>query len=341
MSEAETAVTEIDWPELMNHLRGFQAGRIILTAHELDLFDHLGGETLDCETIARRLGASVRGSRILLDALVSLGLMIKTGDRYRNGRMARENLCRQGANQRRGTLDHFLGMAASWGQLPAAVRTGGRPTPREESVIGDGEKNRSFIAAMAEMGRDNGRVLAANVDFSGRRLLLDLGGGPGAYASEILKKNPDMRAVVVDLPITVETAREFIARDPAGDRIQLKKADFFAPETPDLGEGYDAALISNVLHVEGATENRTLLERVHDAMVPGGLLLIHESLIEPDRTRPPDRALFAVNMLVHTERGNCYTFDEIRAWMLAAGFENITLIDCFQQPSLMAGYRKR
>ncbi len=340
MTNQAKTLLQPDWLEIMSHLRGFQAGQIILSAHELGLFDHLGEESLTPEGIAQRLGASLRGITILLDALATLGLVIKKENGYQNSQVARDHLCQQGAHYRGGTLDHFLGMIDSWRQLPTAVRTGTRSGPREKSVIGDRRKNRSFIAAMAEMGRENGRILATNVDFSGRKRLLDLGGGPGAYASEILQKNPEMTAVVVDLPITIDTARDFVAKDPVGQRITLKKADFFSSEKPDLGEGYDTALISNVLHVEGETENRSLLKRVHDAMLPGGMLLIHEALIEAERTHPPDRALFAINMLVHTERGNCYTFAEIQAWMVAAGFEKIEMIDCFKQPSLMVGYRR-
>ena len=332
--------TEADWAGILERLRGFQGGRIILTAHELGLFDQLGAETATAEEVAARIGASRRGTVILLDALAALGVVTKTGDRYRNGAAARRHLCRSGADFRGGMLDHFLGMAQAWSQLPAAVRSGTMPTPHAAGVIGDAERNRTFIAAMAEMGRENGRILASCIDFSNRRRLLDLGGGPGAYASEILLKNPEMTAVVADLPITVQTARAFVERDPAAARITLREADFFAEADPDLGEGYDAVLISNVLHVEGVAENRRLLQRVHAAMAPGGLLIIHEALIEPERTRPLDRALFAVNMLVHTSRGDCYTFDEIGAWLAEAGFENIAEVDCFKQPSLMVGYRR-
>lgn len=75
-------------------------------------------------------------------------------------------------------------------------------------------------------------------------------------------------------------------------------------------------------------------------MAAPGMVIIHESIIEENRTSPPDRALFAVNMLLHTKRGNCYSFEEMKGWMIDAGFEDIAFVDCFERPSLMVGYKR-
>ena len=167
-----------------------------------------------------------------------------------------------------------------------------------------------------------------------------IGGGPGAYSEEILRHNPAMRAVLADLPITIETARSYVAKGGFADRITFQAIDIYNDPNMDLGSGYDVALISNVLHMEGERENRELLEKVYRTILPGGLLLIHETIIEDDHSSPVDRALFAVNMLVNTQRGNCYSFNEMKGWLEEAGFVDVTFIDCFERPSLMTA-RKR
>ena len=46
---------------------------------------------------------------------------------------------------------------------------------------------------------------------------------------------------------------------------------------------------------------------------------MNNSAVPPSLTAPAGAALFAVNMLVNTERGDCYTTAEVASWMEAAG----------------------
>jgi hypothetical protein len=65
---------------------------------------------------------------------------------------------------------------------------------------------------------------------------------------------------------------------------------------------------------------------VFRAMVPGGRIVIRDHVMEPDRTEPRDGAIFAVNMLVNTEGGSTYTYEEIRNWLETAGFANVRFL---------------
>jgi ubiquinone/menaquinone biosynthesis C-methylase UbiE len=320
---------------ILEKARGFMEAELILTAHDMDIFSLIGENSLTAAEVAKKTASSERGMMILLDALCALSLLNKSKSRYENTAEGRRCLCKKGSDYRGATLTHLAGMRDIWRRLANAVRTGTTARKEDESLVTDKNRNRAFILAMKEIGTPNAQIIAEHLDLSSYRKLLDLGGGPGSFAIELLKRNPQMYATLVDLPLTLEVAKEVIAGAGMSDRIDLKEADFFGDSN-----AYDLAIISNVLHIEGEEINRSLLKKLFHVMTAPGMVIIHESIIEENRTSPPDRALFAVNMLVHTERGNCYSYEEMKGWMEEAGFEDVAFVDCFERPSLLVGYKR-
>ncbi len=65
-----------------------------------------------------------------------------------------------------------------------------------------------------------------------------------------------------------------------------------------------------------------MLRRTHAALAPGGTIAIAEFLVDADRRGPMSGLIFAVNMLVNTEAGGTYAFEEIAGWLTEAGFTN-------------------
>lgn len=325
---------------ILKAAKGFMESQILLTAFELDLFNLIGENIKSAKEISKVTGSSERGIAILLDALAALGFVTKNEEVYANTPIGLRHLVKDGDDYRGATLAHILRMRDMWLRLSQAVKTGTSPRTPGESLVSNRERNRSFILAMRDSGRTNAGIIAENLDLSAYRRLVDLGGGPGTYSIEIIKRFPDIRSTLVDLPLTLEVAAEVIADEGMSDRIELKECDFFSHPDSDIGSGYDVALVSNVLHIESEDRNRKVLKNVFGAMAEEGMIIIHETIIDESRISPPDRALFAVNMLVHTERGNCYTFSEIKSWLEDAGFENIEFVDCFDRPSLIVGYKK-
>lgn len=325
--------------DILTKVRGFMESQTILTAHEMGVFNKIGVGSVPARDLARELDLSERGLTILLDALTSTGILEKEENCYRNTGTGLKHLVESGEDFRGATLDHAIRMREMWLRLGDAVRSGTSPRKPEESLVDNRERNRTFILAMKDIGAPSARVIADNLALSPYRKMLDLGGGPGSYSMEIIKRFPDIRATVVDLPLTLDVAEEVISAAGMEDRIDLRAADFFGDPDCDIGEGYDLVLISNVLHIEGPQKNRDLLKKVYGSMEKG-MIIIHEAIINDDRISPPDRAIFAVNMLVHTERGNCYTFDEMKGWLEEAGFRDVEFVDCFEMPSLMVAYKR-
>ncbi|MBF0181259.1 MAG: methyltransferase domain-containing protein [Magnetococcales bacterium] len=319
---------------LLSMIRGHQPAQAILTAHRLGIFRHLGERSLTAGEIAAGLDLAGRGVTILLDALTALQVIEKRGDHYRNAETALRHLSGSGPEDRGVSLDHYADLMRVWMRLEESVRSGRScRRPEEHLTQGDAQRNAVFIGAMAEIGRPHARTLAGAIPLDGHRTLLDLGGGPGVYAEEFLRRNPALHAVIGDLESTLCSARPLVAMGEFADRISFRALDAYGDA--QLAGGFDAVLVSNVLHMEGVAENQALLRKIHAAMDPGGRIILHEKVIEPDRAAPVDAALFAINMLVNTERGNCYTRDEMAGWLEQAGFSAIEEVNCFANPSVL------
>ena len=94
-----------------------------------------------------------------------------------------------------------------------------------------------------------------------------------------------------------------------------------------------------MLHINGPEENLLLLKKAYDALVPGGQVVVHDFILNAEKTAPRAGALFALNMLVNTQKGNAYSEPEYRAWLEAAGFEGIALLPLPGPTDLIVGTR--
>ena len=109
--------------------------------------------------------------------------------------------------------------------------------------------------------------------------------------------------------------------------------------TVEFGVGHRIATIGHILHSEGVDRSRDLLRRTFHALEPGGTVAIMEFLVNEERTGPAPSLMFAVNMLVHSECGDAFTFTEIRAWMEEAGFVDVRLLEVPGPSPLVLGTR--
>jgi hypothetical protein len=125
------------------------------------------------------------------------------------------------------------------------------------------------------------------------------------------------------LPEVIEMARERLRNEGLLDRANLVAGSFYQDELP---KGHDLALISAIIHSNSLEENLDLYKKVFRALNPGGRILVRDHVMEPDRLRPREGAIFAINMLVGTSGGGAYTYEEIEAGLKEAGFKSIRLI---------------
>jgi SAM-dependent methyltransferase len=176
---------------------------------------------------------------------------------------------------------------------------------------------------MHVIGARMSEEIARTYDTSRFRCLLDIGGGSGSYTIAFLERNPDLRAVLFDLPPVIEMAKARLDSADLADRTTLVGGSFYEDELP---AGCDLALLSAIIHQNSPELNVALYRKIHRALEPGGVLLIRDHIMDEERIHPPAGAAFALNMLVATDGGDTFTFSEVESTLIEAGFSDVKMV---------------
>lgn len=305
--------------ELANAFWGSAA---LLAAVEHGLFARLEGQGATAAEVAAAANLPARSTAMLLDAVTALGLCTKDGERYRNTPEASVFLIAGKPGSLAGALGYNAALFPAWARLADAVR---RDAPIVETATYTGDdaaRTRGFVEGMHARALGMAHGLLGAIDVTGRRHLVDVAGGPGTLSVLLARRHPELRATVLELPGIAAVGRELVARQGAADRVVHRDADVF---TDDLGGGYDAALVSGLLHREPPETCRSLLARLHAAMEPGGVVYVVDVMRDATRVGPPFAALFALNMLLTSERGGCHADVDHVAWLEEAGFTDASI----------------
>jgi SAM-dependent methyltransferase len=304
--------------EFRDAVSAYRLPRVIIAALELKLFTVIGRATWFLPDLARELKVSERGLSILCRNLAMTGLLHKSGNHYRNSRLAATALNGDDPAFRGSYLDLITNHWTDWLRLPDAVRTG---EPLDKDEPDEPAYRRRFTWAMHYRTVETAPMIAAQLHLKGARTLLDLGGGPGTYAMAFLAKNPGLRATVCDRPAALEVAREIAATHKAGARVSYLPLDLL---TDDIPGSFDVIWYSNVLHIYSPDQNLDVFRRAKAALTEGGRFIIQDAFLhDREGLFPEDASLFAVSMLLFTKSGNTYSVRETTAWLKEAGFDSI------------------
>jgi ubiquinone/menaquinone biosynthesis C-methylase UbiE len=244
---------------------------------------------------------------------VALKLLNKKKGRYTNAMEALDHLVTDAPEPLGDIIRHRVSMWETWGNLTEVVRTGKVP-PRRKSK----KSERRFIKGIANIGATSAAEAAFILkrELKGAKRILDVGGGPAVYACEFARRNPGLKATVVDLPGPLEIARETVRAQGMGKRVRLKAGD--ALKLSSYGKGFDLVLLSNFLHCFKRPEAERVVTKAGKALKKGGTLAVKEFFSSRDGTAPYFSALFSINMLV-VDAGDCFTRPEVEGWMERAG----------------------
>jgi SAM-dependent methyltransferase len=295
---------------------------IFLSALRVGVFAAIGREARRADDLAEDLDLDERALETVLLALAAIEVLVREEDgRFRIAPDFAPYLLPDGEKTQANIFAHHYHLMRRWVRLVEVLRTG-HPVPRDPEGRTP-RQLRDFIYGMADISRSSSVEVAEKVDLSGRRRLLDLGGGPGTAAITFAAKWPQLTCVVFDLPDVIEIAREQIARAGLGERVTVLVGDY---HTDGLGEGYDVVYASNIIHSLGPANVRMLCAKAHRALEPGGLFVLKDFFLDNTRTRPVHSARFSVNMLVGTEEGRAYALGETRKILARVGFGEVEVI---------------
>jgi SAM-dependent methyltransferase len=304
--------------DILEMMGGFRPSCVLGAAAELDLFGTIGDGRVSADDLAARLKSDPRATAILLDALAAMGLLQKQADRYVVPAELRPLLTHGTSHTVLPMVLHNMTVLRNWMQLAWVVKAG-FPAPRQASIRGFEADRAAFIAGMHSISEPIADGLVARLGALGFRHLLDVGGASGTWTLAFLRAVPGARATIFDLPDAIGQARQRIGTTALAGRVTFAAGDFYRDELP---VGADFAWLSAIIHQHSREDSRELFAKVFRVLEPGGQIGIRDIVMEPCRTRPLVGAMFAVNMLVATERGGTYTFEEIAEDLQAAGFVN-------------------
>jgi ubiquinone/menaquinone biosynthesis C-methylase UbiE len=312
---------------ILDMASGYEPALILEAAVRTGVFDALDDRPLALGEVVQRTGASERGLRALLNALVSLDLLARDGARYA--------LTEESAAYLVSTRPAYQGymckhvsrhLLPRWTQLTEVVRTG-RPARAVNAQDHGGAFFREFVEDIFPMSYDAARALADDLGLAsaaGPVRVLDLAAGSGVWGIALAEASPHVTVTAVDWPAVLPVTRRIAERHGVVERFRFVEGDVL---DADVGRSHNVATLGHILHSEGEPRSRTLLRKTFDALAPGGTAVIAEFVADEDRAGPPSAMIFAVNMLIGTEAGDTFTFEEMAAWLRDAGFADVRELD--------------
>jgi precorrin-6B methylase 2 len=328
MPMATTSPSHPPSPEhIFQALHAYQQTAAVKAGIELDLFTAVDEGNHQLGDLAKRLGASERGVRILSDYLTVIGFLHKENGRYSLTEDSALFLSKRSPHYM-GTIADFLTNEQHFqnlAKLSDAVKHGGTATNEHG---GNREPNDglwvSFARSMAPLTVPAAIFIAQLVraQEAGPMRVLDIAAGHGMYGITIAQQNPKAQITAVDWPAVLQVAKENAEKAGIAGRYTARPGSAFEAE---LGNGYDVVLLTNIFHHFDKETCVQLMRRVHETLRPGGKAVTLEFVPNEDRVSPPTEAGFSLNMLVGTDAGDAYTLAEYQGMFGKAGFTHTVL----------------
>lgn len=305
---------------------------VLFSAYELGIFNNLEAGVKTSSEMADTLSTDGRATDRLMNALVAMGLLNKLDSVFSNTDVANQFLVKGKPDYLAG-LGHSANLWTTWGTLTDVVREGKAVLGARMDERGE-ERLRTFIAAMNWRATRGAKEALANLDLSGVKRILDVGGGSGAYSYAFVNTDENITATVFDVPDVIKLTTEYIQQAGLSDRIDTIPGDY---NIDDFGAGFDLVFMSAIIHINSPEKNIALIKKAVNALNPSGRIVVSDFIVDDSRTNPPMGAFFALNMLVNTECGDTYTENEMREWYTDAGLTDINRIHLSRGISLMTG----
>jgi hypothetical protein len=322
---------------------GFWASKTLLSAIELGLFTELAGGPASAAQLTVRLKLHGRGARDFFDALVSLGLLERNRELYRNTAETDQFLVR-------GKLSYLGGMLEManerlyqfWGSLTEGLQTGQPQNEMKtggaglfEAIYGDPERLRLFLGAMTGLSMGASQAIAAQFPWENYKTVVDVGGAQGGLLVQLCLAHPHLTGANFDLPVVGPIFEEYVASNGLSDRLKFTPGNFFEEPLPSV----DVITMGHILHDWNLDEKQMLLEKAYKALPHGGALIVFEALIDDERRRNTFGLLMSLNMLIETPGGFDYTGKDCSEWMREAGFRETRVEHLIGPDSMVVGIK--
>jgi precorrin-6B methylase 2 len=312
---------------LMHFMFGFAPTLIIETALRHRIFDVLNDAPKTVEQVSEDTGASVRGLRAVMNALVALGLLSKDPTQC-------YGLTPESSTFLVSTKPSFLGgllghvsqsLLPPWLKLTEVVQTGKPAQAVNQEAIGS-PYFEGFVEGLFPPNYPATQVLAKVLNLAQAQQtvsVLDLGAGSGVWGIGLAKSSPKVQVTAIDWAQVIPVTQRIAEQHGVNERFRFIAGDLLDVE---FGSGYQVATLGQILHTEGEARSRQLLSKVFESLSPGGMIVIAEWIANHDRSGPLNAMIFAVTMLVRTDQGDTFSVEEMSDWLHAAGFTDVRTV---------------
>jgi hypothetical protein len=316
---------------------GHWVTQMLYVAAKLGIADQLAAGPQRASDVARRIGTDPDATYRLMRALASKGVLRERKD----GAFALTKIGRAMQSGTEGSLrDMILFTAhpvrwADWGNLLHAVSTGQTATEKLhgkrffELLESDVELAGVFNNAMTAMSEMSDAAALAGYDFSGSKLIVDVGGGHGNLLATILRRTPDARGLLYDQTSVVDDAAPVLRAAGVDTRCSVQAGSFF-DSVPDGGDVY---VLKNIIHDWNDEDALPILRNVRTAIADQGRLVLLEMVL-PQRSSPHFSIMLDLEMLV-TVGGRERTRAEYANLLSRAGFRLDRVIETVTPVSII------
>src|SRR5262245_36820628 len=193
----ETAMsTQHPTPDaIMQLTRAYAGSKALVSAVELELFTTLAKGPRTGEALMAKLGLQPRGTTDWLDALVSLGMLERSGDLYANTPATDLYLDRAKPTYVGGMV---VGMAADtghWDSLTHALRTGRPQIEGDQDYLdqySDPALLTEFMHSMTGLSMGAAQAIAEKFPWERYRTVIDIGTAEGCLPVQLALRHPQL-----------------------------------------------------------------------------------------------------------------------------------------------------
>ncbi|SJZ38334.1 Dimerisation domain-containing protein [Enhydrobacter aerosaccus] len=320
-----TAKSRLDTTRLQKMAQAYWESAALMAAVELEVFTAIARGHDTTAAVAKTVGISERNAERLLTALVAMALLTRESaskdSRFANAPDVQRFLVKDSDRYAGPWILFTKPRWAAYGELSERLRN---PVVKKLGAYDQFtiEDARRYHAATYSIGMGAARLFSRSVDLSGRKLMLDLGGGSGAYSIVATQTFPGLKAIVLDLPPVTVVAKEYIEANKASDRVTTLAGDFTVTDFP---QGVDVVVMASNLPQYEPALIRLVVGKAFAALVPGGEMHLIGETLNDDRRGPLSAALWGLNEGVFGSTGLAHTEAEVKGYLEEAGFRGVAV----------------
>ena len=315
----QTGTTPVTTVRLQNIAQSYGQSAALMAAVEIGMFTAISKGAATYQEVAKTLDIHPTNAERLMVMLCAAGLLEQARGRHNNAPDVERFLVEGNPGYMGPWITFTKPQWNEWGRLSEHIRT------KELKLMGSIETftvadARRYHNATYSIGIGAGRRFVRQVDLAGRKRIMDIGGGSGAYCIAAAKEHAGLRAVVLDLPVVCEVTREFIAESGVADRVEARPCNFTRDPFPT---DCDVAIMASNLPMYSREIIASVIGKAYDALLPGGEMHLIGETTNDDRTGPWGPAYWGLGQAIGDSLGLAHSEADVIGYFHAAGFADV------------------